>query len=69
MRDRAAHDARARDIRLNLLSSAANRSAWEIHDLLAWMTVGSVMSRNVVTIESGQEVKDAAQLMLEHKAG
>ncbi|HKB26504.1 MAG TPA: CBS domain-containing protein [Methylomirabilota bacterium] len=33
------------------------------------MTVGSVMSRNVVTIESGQEVKDAAQLMLEHKAG
>src|SRR5713101_1596709 len=58
-----------RDIRLNLLSPAANCSAWEIHDLLAWMTVGSVMSRNVVTIESGQDVKDAAQLMLEHKAG
>ncbi len=52
-----------RDIRLNL------PSVWEINYLLARMTLASVMTKNVVTVESGREATEAAQLMLDHKIG
>ena len=58
-----------RDIRLNLPSPATSLSMWEINYLLARMTVGSVMSKNVVTIGSGAEVREAAQLLLDHRIG
>jgi acetoin utilization protein AcuB len=58
-----------RDIRLNLPSAATSLSVWEINYLLAKLTVGTVMSRNVVTIESDREPREAAQLMLDHGFG
>ena len=58
-----------RDIRLNLPSPATSLSVWEINYLLARMTVGSVMSKNVVTIGSGAEAREAAQLLLDHRIG
>lgn len=58
-----------RDIRLNLPSPATSLSVWEINYLLARMTVGSVMSKSVVTIESGRDASEAAQLLLDHKIG
>ncbi len=57
------------DIRLNLPSPATSLSVWEINYLLARMTVGSVMSKNVVTIGSGAEAREAAQLLLDHRIG
>jgi acetoin utilization protein AcuB len=33
------------------------------------LTVGAVMSRNVVAIESDRELREAAQLMLDHSFG
>jgi acetoin utilization protein AcuB len=58
-----------RDIRLNLPSAATSLSVWEINYLLAKLPVGTVMSRNVVTIESDREPREAAQLMLDHGFG
>jgi acetoin utilization protein AcuB len=58
-----------RDIRLNLPSAATSLSVWEINYLLAKLTVGAVMSRNVVAIESDREPREAAQLMLDHGVG
>jgi acetoin utilization protein AcuB len=42
---------------------------WEINYLLARMTVAAVMTKNLVTIESGRDATEAAQLMLDHKIG
>ena len=58
-----------RDIRLNLPSPATSLSVWEINYLLARMTLASVMTKNVVTVESAREATDAAQVMLDHKIG
>lgn len=58
-----------RDIRLNLPSAATSLSVWEINYLLAKLTVGAVMSRNVIAIESDRELREAAQLMLDHGFG
>ena len=58
-----------RDIRLNLPSPATSLSVWEINYLLARMTVAAVMSKNVVTLESGRDATEAAQLLLDHKIG
>ena len=58
-----------RDIRLNLPSPATSLSVWEINYLLARMTVAAGMAKNVVTIESGRDATEAAQLMLDHKIG
>jgi CBS domain-containing protein len=33
------------------------------------MTVGAVMTKNVVVVESGREATEAAQVMLDHKIG
>ena len=58
-----------RDIRLNLPSPATSLSVWEINYLLARMTLGTVMTKNVVTVESAREATEAAQVMLDHKIG
>lgn len=58
-----------RDIRLNLPSPATSLSVWEINYLLARMTVAAVMTKSLVTIESGRAATEAAQLMLDHKIG
>jgi acetoin utilization protein AcuB len=58
-----------RDIRLNLPSPATSLSVWEINYLLARMTLASVMTKNVVTVESAREATEAAQVMLDHKIG
>src|SRR6266508_2373807 len=52
-----------RDIRLNLPSPATSLSVWEINYLLAQLTVGAVMSKNVVTIGPGAEAREAARLL------
>jgi acetoin utilization protein AcuB len=58
-----------RDIRLNLPSPATSLSVWEINYLLARMTVSAVMAKNLITIDSGREAREAAQLLLDHKIG
>jgi acetoin utilization protein AcuB len=58
-----------RDIRLNLPSPATSLSVWEINYLLARMTVDSVMTKAVVTVDPRWDARGAAQLMLDHKIG
>jgi len=58
-----------RDIRLNLPSPATSLSVWEIDYLLARMTVESVMTRTIVTVDPRRDARVAAQLMLYHKIG
>lgn len=58
-----------RDIRLSLPSPATSLSVWEINYLLARLTVGEVMTKPPITVESEAPVTDAARLMLEHRIG
>lgn len=58
-----------RDIRLSLPSPATSLSVWEINYLVARLTVGSVMTRTVVTVDPDRSAEHAAQLMLDHKIG
>jgi acetoin utilization protein AcuB len=58
-----------RDMRLNLPSPATSLSVWEINYVLARMTVASVMTKSVVTVEPSRDAQVAAQLMLDHKIG
>ncbi|HEU4368690.1 MAG TPA: CBS domain-containing protein [Methylomirabilota bacterium] len=58
-----------RDIRLNLPSPATSLSVWEINALLAKLTVGGVMSRSVLVVDSERPAAEAARLMLDHKIG
>lgn len=58
-----------RDIRLNLPSPATSLSVWEINALLAKLTVGGVMSRSVLVVDSERAAAEAARLMIDHKIG
>ena len=58
-----------RDIRLNLPSPATSLSVWEVNYLLARLTVDSVMTRTVITVDSERDAVEAAALMLDHKIG
>jgi acetoin utilization protein AcuB len=58
-----------RDIRLNLPSPATSLSVWEINYLLARLTVGEVMTRSVIVIDSDRPVAEAARIMVDHKIG
>jgi acetoin utilization protein AcuB len=58
-----------RDIRLNLPSPATSLSVWEINALLARLTVGEVMSRTVIVVDSARSAAEAARLMVDHKIG
>lgn len=58
-----------RDIRLNMPSPATSLSVWEINYLLARMTVESVMTTAVITVDPQRDAVAAAQIMLDHKIG
>jgi CBS domain-containing protein len=58
-----------RDIRLNLPSPATSLSVWEMNYLLARLTVGGVMTRSVLVIDSGRPLSEAARIMMDHKIG
>ena len=58
-----------RDIRLNMPSQATSLSVWELHHLLAKLTVGAVMTRSVITVGPDRDAREAARLMLDHKIG
>jgi len=58
-----------RDIRLNLPSPATSLSVWEINYLLARLTVASVMTKPVITVDPRRDARSAAELMLYHKIG
>jgi acetoin utilization protein AcuB len=58
-----------RDIRLNLPSPATTLSVWELNHLLARMTVGDVMTKNVITVDAAMDARDAAALLLARKIG
>jgi CBS domain-containing protein len=58
-----------RDIRLNLPSPATSLSVWEINYLLARMTVASVMTTGVITVDPDRDAVEAARIMLDHKIG
>lgn len=58
-----------RDIRLNLPSPATSLSIWEVNYLLARMTVASVMTSTVITVDPNRDVAEAARIMLDHKIG
>jgi CBS domain-containing protein len=58
-----------RDIRLNLPSPATSLSVWEINALLARLTVGEVMSRSVLVVDSARSAAEAARIMVDHKIG
>ncbi len=58
-----------RDIRLNLPSPATSLSVWEINYLLARLTVESVMTKAVITVEPERDAAMAGRIMLDHKIG
>ena len=58
-----------RDIRLSLPSQATSLSVWEVNYLLSRLTVGKVMSTNLITIGPNSEAAEAARLMLAHRIG
>jgi acetoin utilization protein AcuB len=58
-----------RDIRLNLPSPATSLSVWEVNYLLARMTVDSIMTSAVITVDPSRDVFEAARIMLDHRIG
>ncbi len=58
-----------RDIRLNLPSPATTLSIWELNELLARLTVGEVMTRNVIAVDPDRDASEAAAILLAEKIG
>jgi acetoin utilization protein AcuB len=50
-------------------SPVTSLSIWEIHYLLAKITVGEVMSRNVLTVTEDTPIEQAARIMADNKIG
>jgi len=50
-------------------SPATALSIWEIHTLLAKLTVGEVMKKDIVTVTEDTPVEDAARIMVDRKIG
>ncbi len=57
------------DIREASPSDATTLSVWELHYLLSKLTVGKIMTPNPITVKPDSTIREAAQLMLEHKIG
>ena len=57
------------DVREAEPSSATSLSIYELHYLLAKLTIDEIMTRNPVTVQAGATIRDAARLMLEHQVG
>jgi acetoin utilization protein AcuB len=58
-----------RDIRSNQPSPATSLSVWEMNYLLDRLTIGTVMTRLVLTIGPDRETSEAARIMIDHKIG
>ncbi len=50
-------------------SPATSLSIYEMHYLLSKLTVGEVMTKNVITVSEDTPVEDAARIMTDHKIG
>jgi acetoin utilization protein AcuB len=50
-------------------TSAASLSIYEMQYLLSRLTVGQVMTKNVITVTEDTPVEDAASIMTDHKIG
>ena len=50
-------------------SPATSLNVWEIHSLMAKLTVGKVMTRKVITVPEDAPIEKAAQIMVENKIG
>ncbi len=57
------------DIREASPSDATSLSIFELNYLLARLSVEKLMTRDPITIAPGATIREAAQLMLEHKIG
>ncbi len=57
------------DIREASPSDASALSIFELNYLLAKLTVENIMTRDPLTIAPGATIREAAQLMLDHKIG
>ena len=58
-----------RDIRSNMPSPATSLSAWELNHLLARLTVGEVMTTNVIVVEPDRPAASAAALLISERIG
>lgn len=50
-------------------SDVTSLSIWEINDLVSRITIDKVMSREVVTIDEGTPIEEAARMMADHRIG
>jgi len=50
-------------------SPATSLNVWEIHSLMAKLTIGKVMTRKVITVPEDAPIEKAAQIMVENKIG
>jgi CBS domain-containing protein len=57
------------DVREAEPSKATSLSIYELHYLLAKLTIDEIMTRNPITVPATATIRDAAKLMLEHKIG
>ncbi len=57
------------DVREAQPSDATTLSIYELNYLLSKLTVDKIMTREPLTISPGATIRDAAQVMLEHKIG
>jgi len=57
------------DIREAEPSDATTLSIFELHYLLAKLTIGEIMTREPITISVNATIREAAKIMLQHKIG
>ncbi|NJD26673.1 MAG: CBS domain-containing protein [Chloroflexi bacterium] len=58
-----------RDLLRAMPSPATSLTVWEIPELLERLHVHEVMTRQVVVVQPDTPIKEAAQLMVDHKIG
>lgn len=57
------------DVREAEPSDATTLSIFELHYLLAKLTIGEIMTREPITISVNGTIREAAKMMLQHKIG
>lgn len=57
------------DVREAEPSNATTLSIFELHYLLAKLTIGEIMTREPITISVNATIREAAKMMLQHKIG
>jgi acetoin utilization protein AcuB len=58
-----------RDLLLASPSPATSLAIWEIHELLAKLTVEKMMTREVITVPEDMPLEEAARVMVDHRIG